>query len=967
MNDLFISYAREDLEFVRGLKEALEREGAEVWVDLEGIAAGEDFGAQIRAAIESAHALAFVISPSSAASVHCRQELELALARNKRILPILREDPGPVPLPAPAALRQWVFFRPADDFTASLQDLVTALRSNPDHVREHTRLLVRAGEWERGARDASLLLRGNDLETAQAWLTQANVHEGPRPTPLQVEYIDASRRNEKRRQRFLLGSVTFGLVVAVALSLTAFVQRQHALSRELAASSMAQLTNDPELSLLLAMEAMEITRTKQARDALRQALLSSHVRAVMREHSRPLTGATFSPDGRLALTAAQDDRVLVWDLDSGKTVLELRGYRAAFSPDGRWIATASSDKTVRIWNAQTGTQAARMVGHTDTVGVIAFSPNGKWLATGSQDGTTRLWEARTGRSAGTPLPHTGFVTSIVFSPDSDLVAVTGFYDKVRLWKVATQTLGSELPGYHAAFSPDGKVLFTAGVAGRILFFDLDSGTRLHEIQAHVEPINAMALSPDGEILLTASYDNVARLWNTGSRELLHILVGHIGFIEAASFSADGKYIVTAGVDHTPRVWRVSTGLEVAVLRGHSEAVNTVVYDPRGIRILTSSDDRTARLWKIDSLIPLLELTGHEYTVRTAAFSPNGKLILTASEDKTARVWDAATGRPIGRALEHPDTVNSATFSPDGQTILTACMDGKARIWDTETLLPKGSPFDFADEELLAFFSPDGKRIVTTIGKGVQFWNAANGQAAGKPLQASDLVVSAAFSPDGRYIVATSLDDEARIWETSSGKLFGSPLLHPDSVDFAAFSPDSRYLVTAAEIARIWEVATGSIRHELSGHERSLYTAVFSPDGKHVLTASMDQTVRLWEASTGEPIFAWRLADEVYTASFSPDGMRVVTGSEDASVHIYACEVCDSVENQLVLASRRVTRELTAAEREKYRPPIVQLRSATLPGKGSRFSVRPLQAGNRSRSHQRPQATTGEKGSGVRLE
>ncbi|MCA1995403.1 MAG: NACHT domain-containing protein, partial [Coleofasciculus sp. S288] len=67
------------------------------------------------------------------------------------------------------------------------------------HVRMHTRLLVRAREWESKECDSSFLLRGSDLEEAEQWLKQSS-SQTPQPTALHQEYINASRKAETERQ-----------------------------------------------------------------------------------------------------------------------------------------------------------------------------------------------------------------------------------------------------------------------------------------------------------------------------------------------------------------------------------------------------------------------------------------------------------------------------------------------------------------------------------------------------------------------------------------------------------------------------------------------------------------------------------------------------------------------------------------------------------------------------------------------
>ena len=92
MAEIFISYAREDRDFVRRLDESLKSRGRETWVDWEGIRPTEEFMQAIYGAIEGADTFVFVLTPDSVASVVCGREIEHAAAHNKRMVPIVAQD-----------------------------------------------------------------------------------------------------------------------------------------------------------------------------------------------------------------------------------------------------------------------------------------------------------------------------------------------------------------------------------------------------------------------------------------------------------------------------------------------------------------------------------------------------------------------------------------------------------------------------------------------------------------------------------------------------------------------------------------------------------------------------------------------------------------------------------------------------------------------------------------------------------
>jgi hypothetical protein len=127
----------------------------------------------------------------------------------------LRRDVDPASVRVELTSLNWLFFRDGDDFDESFARLVDALETDLDWRDTHTRLLKRAREWDAGGRDKSFLLRGRDLDTAEAWLSVQAEHTES-ATPMQIEYIVASRQSSTRRQRITLGAVATALAVSSA-------------------------------------------------------------------------------------------------------------------------------------------------------------------------------------------------------------------------------------------------------------------------------------------------------------------------------------------------------------------------------------------------------------------------------------------------------------------------------------------------------------------------------------------------------------------------------------------------------------------------------------------------------------------------------------------------------------------------------------------------------------------------------
>lgn len=200
--NVFLAYSSADSDFARRLNEAIQSQGRTTWFDQESLAVGvrHDVKAEIQRAIESAEVMLILLSPATVGDRACLEQLDYAVSLNKRVLPLHCRTVAPDHLPPTLKDGQWIDFRKRDGFFMSFGELMRSLDADPQHVRNHTRLLTKAIDWDRTGREESYLLRGKDLLQAQEWLQQAK-GKSPAPIPLQVEYITASQEQPRRRVR----------------------------------------------------------------------------------------------------------------------------------------------------------------------------------------------------------------------------------------------------------------------------------------------------------------------------------------------------------------------------------------------------------------------------------------------------------------------------------------------------------------------------------------------------------------------------------------------------------------------------------------------------------------------------------------------------------------------------------------------------------------------------------------------
>jgi WD40 repeat protein len=878
--DLFISYSRVDAAFVRRLDLALQSRGNHAWVDYGEIRRSEDWWAAIVAGIDASRIFVSVLSPELVESEVCGRELEQALSSNKRIVPILHREIDRAGAPAALTRPDWIFFREADTFEDSVGG-VEAIETDLEWVDEHARLLVRAKEWEHRGRDRSRLLRGRDLADAERWLSGQGMHNEA-ATALQAEYIVAGRAAASRRQRLGFAAVMVALVVSLALTALALVQRRDAIratksatSLALASASREQLPDHVDIALLLGLEAYRAKATPQAANSMVSALEAARP-AGMKEILHDLTG---------------------------------RALEIAFSPDGHTLASDGSDEPTRLWNLRThGELGGRLTGPSAGLHALAFSPDGRTLA--GAGGREAIWliDVRTHRRLGGPLlrPEAnggGYIKELSFSPDGRTL-VSAADDGVQLWTVSThRRLGRPLniPGSStsAAFSPDGRTLATASNDGIARLWNLDTRTELAEFERDGAALVAVAFSPDGHTLAVTDGSDTVHLWNPRTPRVHYRPLRTDQSVARVIFSRDGRTIATVG--GSVRLWDARTHRRLGAAPTGPPALDSgVAFSDGGRTLVVAGSDGTVRLWDVRTLIHGGRILGVGGNYGAIAFSPDGRR-LAAGSGGDVRMWDTRTDAAWGRPLvTGQGPVVAVGFSPDGRTIATAGVDGSTvRLWNAQTFAPQSPPLRGHYGLIHAVaFSLDGRTLASASDNGVQLWDAHTHERLGKTPRPrghlgrmySPEAHALAFSPDSQTLASAGVG-VVLFWNVQTHANLGLVLTNRfrlGTVGSVAFNSSGHRLLTSnGSDLQLWEAHAHTQVGRPLTRSSDLGSAVFTANDRVLAFGAANGTVGFWDLRTnqslGTPIAS--KVGGVEAIAVSPDEHLLAVAGSDGKVRL----------------------------------------------------------------------------------
>ncbi|HWB04065.1 MAG TPA: protein kinase [Verrucomicrobiales bacterium] len=616
-------------------------------------------------------------------------------------------------------------------------------------------------------------------------------------------------------------------------------------------------------------------------------------------------------------------------------------YSANFNSAGTRVVTASADKTARVWNAETGAAVTPLMPHAGQVWWAGFAAGGARVITRTKTGEVFLWDSESGAPCGGPFTgrgdmpdlRDGMARELAVSPDgASFVLLKEKSVEIRSTQDG-RPLREPLPCSQfpnsAAWSADGTRLAVAGEKGELLVFDVRSGALLHSLPASLAtakkaaPIGwrSVAWSPDGSHLaltdrvftarvlpadvqqcssilshhnmvlgsawsrdsarlLTWSYDNTVRLWEAATLQPAMPAVRNRGPVFDAAFSPDERWIASACRDGTVSLRDPVTGERRGPVLRHKNSAMDVAWSPDSVRLLTSGADGFAQLWKVAGMNGADRECIHKGSVENLAVSPNGTLVAAMALEKEMPVWRMPGGERIA-SLPHGGTPASAAWLDDTQ-LLTLTSDGTLRLWDVPAATIKRTakvPGFSADGLWSLRLSPDARRIAAVFkSRPVALYNTDTA-ALEKELPGGP-AVWVTWSPCNRFVVTLhghGGGNRIVIHEAASS---AAPVVLNTRTGLQAADTGARRLalVDAGYSVTILDRATGLTTPPMP-HDAIVQAAVFSPDGRILATGTQDGMLRLWDASTAEPLSpplphtSW-----IMSLASSPDSHRFFTGS-----------------------------------------------------------------------------------------
>jgi WD40 repeat protein len=439
----------------------------------------------------------------------------------------------------------------------------------------------------------------------------------------------------------------------------------------------------------------------------------------------------FSKDGK-RLAAAGGDFAFVWDIDTGRQLLKATHAAssetltpqqwivdAAISPDGKFLAYASrGDSVARVWNVDTGRQVLELR-HNSAVAGVGFSADGTKLGTGSYDGTARVWEFPSGTEL-ERASHAGGAEIVAFGPNGSRFAAGGVDGSISVSGTgrADRPASFHLPGdvRSVAFSPDGRRLAIGTISAHsspLVRIADTGGVTLRDIEFHGAPvidklffldsnhviaqwssklfliaIDSSSVTPLPDVpgdkridpsgtVLAIQQDRLIRLYTLPGLQQTASLNGPSSALLRTA--GDGKLLAFETTEPPNKffidIWSAAHNTRISRISMPAE-LTRIAFNSSGAILFTAQDEHL-QAWDIPSGKQRFSLTASG-DIDLIVPGPSSPSFATLTHGHLT-VWDGVTGRPLAQ-LPDSGYIRAAAFSPDGRYLLTGSDDGSAALW-----------------------------------------------------------------------------------------------------------------------------------------------------------------------------------------------------------------------------------------------------------------------------------------------
>lgn len=604
------------------------------------------------------------------------------------------------------------------------------------------------------------------------------------------------------------------------------------------------------LTLALSTFAILSTNAQLNHDASIEVITQEKIQGV-------ITILAYSPNGNLIASGSEkENSIKIWDFYSGKIIGKLEGHEdattaLAFNQDGSKLVSAAEDGRIITWDLFHW-QLEDSLTSSSVITTLQFDEKESAFYSGDEDGHVHLWKLNDFQNPVLAYTHSGKVTDLDFNygkvasgaSDGEFILYDPKAEKI-LHQKRLHIGGVRALDLHAG----GKELISVGVTGKVQIWNLDNLDEIRHFNTSGISISAYDANVEQNLIVSVSGNSTIQVWNLDG-QLQQEFKSTIGTtedkqpIEAIKISPDGSSLASSGMvqrfvgsvkeeQNVIRIWDLERGSLYKTLKGKVNPIHTFDFHPTKNQLVTLGDHQVVTFWDFDLAEKMGDLQLEEPHRDLAGFRKPvsvendgidradiqkgkrfGRLLKQVSNGDLSGVRDATKekGKDIGAGLLKRQFKEKSIvkFSSKGRYLITKIEKDEIRLYEFEQEKPTYvSPLYSYQLSINALLTSPDEKYLAVLGAGdsavsivdldtKKFITKLPTNAPQKNFRFVYEANSLAFSPDGSLLAVCFNTGKTFVYDTRTWRPVFENIL-PDNLGyvespFVNFTKDGQYMV-----------------------------------------------------------------------------------------------------------------------------------------------------------------------------
>ena len=484
-------------------------------------------------------------------------------------------------------------------------------------------------------------------------------------------------------------------------------------------------------------------------------------------HTNAVTSLVFSPDGKKLYSASSDERIIEWDVASGKMLQDFEKHKSwvtciDISPDGNYLASGSGDKSVLVWDLHTGKIIHKHKRNDQTIRHVEFNRNRRHLlfvcSGDGEPGRVKIMNLQDGKI----VFHYSATAPVCFSPDGYHIFAQAMQGK-DIVKINYQI-------------PDSKPVVFRG---------------------HTDWSMGVDISPDGQTLVSAGQDDEILAWDVKSGYKLPKYESFVDLTGRIRFTADGRYLVSNHGYNKIINW----DLEKVNISWSEKNMGLFDLHPDNKTIFTIHAGKDSAYYKNpkDSLF-ISYTTDKHYFIKDVAMNQNGNLAAISSS-RSVTLYSLNPVKQVDK-ISLDNNPGEIAFMP-GKDILLYEIDNKIYAYDISS--QKSNRLLKGEGREILCFDIDEQGIYLGIGdsdKSVRVYNPETGEKICEYALHQSAITDLDFSIDSKFIFSSAYEEDVIQWNIPQNTFVRKLTGNTSNVFNVEVHPSGRLVATGSDDGQI---------------------------------------------------------------------------------------------------------------------------------------------------------------------